>query len=529
MRPFFFDRTAAQKLRTAALLSAALVFTGIGSVCRAEPPSLASADSAFAAGKFDQARKNYASLIKSDPKSVAGYPGLIQSLLRLDQWQDALKAAQAAVTIDPKSADARGFLALAEIRAGDLEQAETDAKSALALDKDNYWGLVVAGRIAAWDGHNEDGYTLFKSATVLHSERPDAWLGLIQTQNDSTTNEEDLAVDNHYLALKPQGQPFDFTTPYIQNRVTNETGFWRSFDADKPFHLDQADEKQLSSVSIFPIQRQGDFVLVSVGINGQPFHLLFDTGAGDLLLSRKAAKRLHLPDLAKTYVSGVQGRAPAVMQRADTLTLGSETMHSIPITVSGSMPDDNDGLFGGGLLENYAVTLDFDNNTMTVARGPNARHVPLPHTSIATAPLHLFGSHLFVATHTQKRRIWAMLDSGAYTDVFALELTQELSKNTNRDFWEEGSYDDRSGIGSSSMVVQTCDTPQKLSITFDGSSPPATLTQDGIIGRSFLDHQISPSYDFEIGMMLGIPLLSQHSRVTIDYPHRLLTFEDPMP
>lgn len=35
--------------------------------------------------------------------------------------------------------------------------------------------------------------------------------------------------------------------------------------------------------------------------------------------------------------------------------------------------------------------------------------------------------------------------------------------------------------------------------------------------------------DFEIGMMLGIPLLSQHSRVTIDYPHRLLTFEDPLP
>ena len=64
---------------------------------------------------------------------------------------------------------------------------------------------------------------------------------------------------------------------------------------------------------------------------------------------------------------------------------------------------------------------------------------------------------------------------------------------------------------------------------FDGSTPPATLTQDGLIGRSFLDHEVSPSMDFEIGMMLGIPLLSQHSRVTIDYPHRLLTFEDPLP
>ncbi len=516
--------------RPAAVLTAcALLLTGSFVACRAEPPTLASADAAFALGRFDQARNTYAALVKSDPKAITGYPGLVQSLLRLDQWRDALKTAQTAAGVDPKNADVRGLLALSEIRAGEPEQAETDANAALALDKDNYWGLVAAARTADWDGREKASNAFFLRATSLHPERPDAWLGLYQTSDDSSVSEADLAAANHYLALKPTGQPFDLVTPFIQNEVTNETGYWRSFDADLPFHLDKADAQQTSSMSIFPIQRQGDYVLVSVSINGQPFHLLFDTGAGDLLLSKKAAKRLNLPDLAKTYVSGVQGKAPAALQRADTLTLGSETMHSIPLTVSGSMPDDSDGLFGGGLLKNYAVTLDFVNDTMTIARGPNAGHVPLPHTSVATAPLHLYGSHLFVSTHTQKRRIWAMLDSGAYTDVFGLELTQELSKNTNRDFWEEGSYDDRSGIGSSSMVVQTCDTPQKLTITFDGSSPPATLTQDGLIGRSFLDHQISPTYDFEIGMMLGIPLLSQHSRVTIDYPHRLLTFEDPLP
>lgn len=336
-------------------------------------------------------------------------------------------------------------------------------------------------------------------------------------------------MDNHYLALKPQGQPFDFTTPYVQNTVTNETGYWRSFHEDEAFHLSKEDEKQASCTAIFPIERDGKFVLVSVAIDGKPFRLLFDTGASGLLLSKKAARRLNLVDLTKTYVSGAQGKAPAVLQRADTLTLGSVTMHSIPITVSSAIPDDNDGIFGGTLLEDYAVTIDFENDTMIIARGPGAGHIAMPHTSVATAPLHLFDDHLFVATHTQKRRIWAMLDTGAYTDIFALDLTEDLSKSTNRDFWEEGSYDERIGIGNSSMVVRYCKTPQKINITFDGSTPPATLTQDGLIGQSFLDHQFSPSFDFEIGMMLGIPLLSQHSRVTIDYPHRLLTFEDPLP
>ena len=510
------------------LLSLPLILLTVGAV-RADPPTLASADAAFASGKFDQARKTYASLVKADPQSDPAYTGLIQSLLRLDRWRDALKAAQAAVNADPKSADARGLLALSEIRAGEPEQAGTDAQAALTLDKDNYWGLVAAARIADWDGHGKDGYTLFQRATTLHPERPDAWLGLIQTQNDSTTSEEDLAVDNHYLALRPQGQPFDFNTPYIQNVVTNETGYWRSFHDDKPFHLSKDDEKQTSYTAVFPIQRDGNSVLVTVQINGKEFHLLFDTGAADLLLSRKAAKRLGLPDLAKTYVSGVQGKAAAFRQKADTLGLGSITLHSIPITVSSAMPDDSDGLFGGGLLEHYAVTLDFINNVMIIARGPGAGHIPLPHTSVATAPLHLFDGHLFVSTHAQNRRIWAMLDTGAYTDVFGLTLTEDLSKSTNRDFWEQGSYDERVGIGDSSMRVEVCNTPQKVTFTFDGSTPPATLTQDGLVGRSFLDNQISPSYDFEIGMILGIPLLSQHSRVTIDYPHRLLSFEDPLP
>jgi predicted aspartyl protease len=500
-----------------------------GSMVRADAPTIASADAAFASGKFDQARKNYASLVKADPKAIAPYPGLVQSLLRLDRWREALSVAQTAVTLDPNSADARGLLALAEIRAGEPEAAGMDASLALAQDKDNYWGLVAAARIADWNGHDKDSNSLFAQATALHPERPDAWLGLIQTQNGSSITESDLAVANHYLALRPKGQPFDFKTPYIQNMVSNETSYWRSFDADPPFHLDKADEKQPSFTTVFPIQRDGNSVLITVQIDGKPFHLLFDTGADELLLSKKAARRLRLADMAKTYISGVQGKASAALQRADTLTLGSVTMNSIPITVSDAVPDENDGIFGGTLLENYAVTLDFGSSTMTIAHGPGAGYIALPHTMTATAPLHLFDGHLFVSTHAQKQRIWAILDTGAYTDVFGLALTQELSKTIKRDLWKEGSYDQRVGIGDSSMRVDACNTPQEVTFAFDGSTPPAVLIQDGLIGRSFLDHQISPSMDFEVGMMLGIPLLSQHSRVTIDYPHRLLTFEDPLP
>ncbi len=501
----------------------------IGGEVRANPPTLASADAAFAAGKFDQARKSYASLVKADPKSAPAYTGLILSELRRDEWRDALKSAQSAVAADPKAADAHGLLALAEIRAGEPEAAGEDAKLALIQDKDNYWSLVAAARIANWDGHDKEGYTLFQRATVLHPERPDAWLGLIQTQNDSTTSEQDLAVDNHYLALKPQGQPFDFTTPYVQNTVTNETTYWRSFHDDKAFHLPKGDEKQASYTAVFPIQREGNYVLVSVAINGKPFHLMFDSGADSLLLNKNAAKRLALPDLAKTYVSGMQGRASASLQRADTLSLGSITLNSIPLHVTDGYGGPGDGLFGGAILHDYVVTFDFDSSIMIIARGPGAKHLALPHSSVSSMPLHIYDSHLFVSTHSGKRRIWALVDTGAETDFFSLDLTHDLSADTPKADWREGSFDTRSGIGDSAMMVDYCLTPQKVTIAFDGSSPPATLSQNGLIGQSNIDHQLSPGFGFEMGMMLGIPVLSQHSRVTIDYPNHLLSFEDPLP
>jgi len=150
----------------------------------------------------------------------------------------------------------------------------------------------------------------------------------------------------------------------------------------------------------------------------------------------------------------------------------------------------------------------------------------MANTMVATTPLHPFHSHLFVSTHAQGRRVWAMLDTGAYTDIFSLNLTRALSSGTARLDWRAGSCEERIGIGGSAMQIDYCVTPKKLNIAFDGSTPPATLTQDGPIGQSAIDHQPSPSFDFEIGMILGAPVLSQHNRVTIDYPHRLLTLED---
>lgn len=308
---------------------------------RADAPTPASAEAAFAAGKFDDAHKTHERLVKSDPRAAGPRSGLVRSLLRLDKWRDALREARAATLAAPADADARGLLALAEMRAGRPDAAASDSKQALSLDKDDYWGLIAAAR--------------------------------------------------KYLALDPKGQPFDRETPYLKNFVQNQIGFWRKFETSPAFQV-VGSRPDASYTATLPIQRAGDYVTVTVGINGQTFHLLFDTGAE--------------------------------------------------------------------------------------------------------------------------------------TNFFSLVLTHDLSAHTIHDDWHEGSFTERTGIGNSSMKVDYCRTLAKVKLTFDGSDHVSN--QIGLNGESVMDQQISPDSDFEIGMLLGIPILNQHSRVTIDYPHHLFTFEDPV-
>ena len=98
---------------------------------------------------------------------------------------------------------------------------------------------------------------------------------------------------------------------------------------------------------------------------------------------------------------------------------------------------------------------------------------------------------------------------------------------TLRAGWHRGQHTGgAAGVGDTAMKLRVLpDAWPTSKITFDGTDH--VLNQVGLNGESDLDWQLSPDANFETGMLMGIPTLNQHSRVTIDYPHRLLTFEDP--
>ena len=481
-------------------------------------------DQLFAQGQFEAARKAYAA--SADP---AASVGLVRALLRLDRWDDALTAAQAFAAKSPGSADAHGLLALALIRAGWQPPYEGEAKQSLALDPGSYWGLVASGRIADWDGHVEDARAQFRKAAALHPEWPDALLGLLRTLDADKDAAEKPAVTTKYLALNPQGQPFDRENEGLRDFQANAGIYRHSFDADPPFQQiagkDPADEKTAATLKVDFVE---DWAIFPVTVNDQRFRLLFDTGAGDLVLTPNAAKRLKLPTLTHSFIRGVNGREPSQVLKASTLALGRLRYRSIPIRTMGLSPGGADGLLGGSTLDDCVITLDYAGGTATLSPAKTAAAPPpLPGDQVAALPFRVYRDHLFLSVWVNGHPAWAMLDSGAQETVMSLRFAKEQLKSTPKDDYHLGTFHGQSGVGNTDQREDYVYSRAQSNITI--SDQPPVSVQTDTIGRSSMDREVSPNYDFEIGLLLGASSLTYARRVTFDYPRHLLTFEYETP
>ena len=485
---------------------------------------LLSGDQFFAQGQFEAARNAYAA--SADPAAPAG---LIRALLRLDRWEEALAAAQGFAAKNPGSADAHGLLALALIRAGWQPPYADEAKQALTLDPSSYWGLVASGRIADWDGHVKDARNLFRKASALHPEWPDAWLGLLRTLSDDKDAAEKTVVTAKYLALNPQGQPYDRVNEGLRDFQANAGVYRQSFDADPPFQqiagkTPTAEKNDAKIAATLKVDFVGDWAVFPVIVNDQRFRLLFDTGAGDLLLTPNAAKRLKLPTLAHSYIRGVNGREPTVVLKASTLALGDLQYRSIPIRTMGLSPGGSDGLLGGSSLDDCVITLDYADGTATLSPSKAAAAPPpLPGDQVIALPFRVYRDRLFLSVWVNNRPAWAMLDTGAQQTMLSLRFATEQLKGVPKDDYHAGTFRGQSGVGETDQRTRYVYSRDQSTITL--SNQPPISVQTDTFGDSSLDREVSPGYDFEISLFLGASSLTYARRVTFDYPHKIMTFE----
>jgi len=505
-----------------------LIFLCLPQAKSASAPS--AGDSFFAAGQLEPARKAYAAAKNAVPEDLAPRLGLIRTLLRLDNWTDALTEAEATALKFPTSADAHGLLSLALIRAGWSGEYVKEAAQSLALDAHNYWGLLATGRAAEWDGDFKAAHCCFWHASETHPEWPEGWGQLLVLEDETLTSKEAAQIAAIYLRLDPHGHPHSEIVEDAHDLTENAVSYQAIFSEKKTFQripMPESAAKECSRAASMAVDFLGDYAIFPVTVNGLPFRLLFDTGGGDdILLYWNSAKKLHLPTQAHTHIRGVGGIEKSDVLKAESMELAGTSYRSIKIVTAASVVDKTDGILGGNILNDSVITLDFEKRTALLTTGSNAQAPdPLPGDKSVTLPFHYYHGCLYIQVAVNERPLWALLDTGAFRSTLSLRLAREQLKGLPKEDVQSGTYEGKRGVGNSDAKMQYIVSRYESQIRLS-TNPPVYIPID-TAGTSDLDKQVSPSAqtDFEIGLWMGMSSFTYARRITFDYPRRRLTFE----
>jgi tetratricopeptide (TPR) repeat protein len=319
------------------------------------PPKLAASDQLYRAGKFAEAEAGYQAALKADAKLVAAQVGLVRAMLRQQKIDEALDAANAALAAQPNSAALLAAKGDVQFRRGEMSDAEMSyltAKKFDAKEAHAYLGLAQLYR----------SYSLYRKAYD-------------QLQGAHEVAPENIEVQRAWLRMLPRKERLAAMEAYLggphpdneeETRWMTEYLQFLKATADKPIHqcklvskVEQT-ETHLETLYAADAHRLRGIGL-SVKLNDRNAHLLLDTGAGGIVISRKIAEKAGLPAISAVHFGGIgdKGMQSGYTAVADHIQIGELEFQDCVVTVSdkGSVAEE-DGLIGADVLGAYLIDID---------------------------------------------------------------------------------------------------------------------------------------------------------------------------
>jgi tetratricopeptide (TPR) repeat protein len=319
------------------------------------PPKLAAADQLYRAGKFAEAEAGYQAALKADAKLVAAQVGLVRAMLRQQKIDEALDAANAALAAQPNSAALLAAKGDVQFRRGEMSEAEMSyltAKKFDAKEAHAYLGLAQLYR----------SYSLYRKAYD-------------QLQGAHEVAPENIEVQRAWLRMLPRKERLAAMEAYLggphpdneeETRWMTEYLQFLKATADKPIHQCKLVSKVEQTETHLETRYAADAhrlrgIGLLVRLNDRNAHLLLDTGAGGIVISRKIAEKAGLTAISAVHFGGIgdKGMQSGYTAVADHIQIGELEFQDCVVTVSdkGSVAEE-DGLIGADVLGAYLIDID---------------------------------------------------------------------------------------------------------------------------------------------------------------------------
>ena len=347
-------------LRSALVATLLLLFLPLSLFCddakpSAVPPDLAAADQLYRAGKFAEAEASYQAVLKNDAKLVPAEVGLVRAMLRQQKIDEALDAANAAVTAQPNSAALLAAKGDVQFRNGEMPESEFSYLAAKKFDPKEVHAYLGLARLYG-------SYSLYRRAYE-------------QLQSAHETAPDNIDVQRAWLRMLPRKERLAALEAYLSGPhpddeeetkwMTEYLGFLKA-TADKPAHacrlVSQVEQTETRLETMYgPDGHRMRGIGLSVRLNDRNAHLLLDTGAGGIMVSRKVAEKAGLPSISAVHFTGIgdKGLQSGYTAVADHIRIGELEFQDCVVAVSDkSSIADEDGLIGADVLGAYLIDID---------------------------------------------------------------------------------------------------------------------------------------------------------------------------
>jgi Flp pilus assembly protein TadD/predicted aspartyl protease len=374
-----------------------LIAADVTQPSRAGEVQLLLAHEFFAEGRYSDALDAYQRALRAHPPADAraARSGVVQSALRVAEFQLARAEAELLVADTPEDPSARSLYGDALWASGLFEEAEKQYRDALSGVPD--MARARHGMARALAARSRLDAALDDARTALGLAPRDAEIhhtvGAIYER--LRRFEEAAAAYTNYVNLLPNN---DRSEKADWSRA--EIKFLRSFGQRVPFEMDPGAEDQIYTIDFRLVN---DKIVLRAKVNDGSFQdFVVDTGAENTIITRPTAQRLGITPITYTLSAGVgnAGMRGLQLARINTLELGTLKLRNVPCLVKDPPMRDlpikeQESL--SPLALGFSMIIDYRTRKLTFGKhlsfGPSDFELPLRMHRLATVRGVVDGHH----------------------------------------------------------------------------------------------------------------------------------------
>lgn len=271
----------------------------------------------------------------------------------------------------------------------------------------------------------------------------------------------------------------------------------------------------LTDEQVLQLVNQDQRMTVPVRIaNGGPWNFIIDTGAQRTVISRELANVLKLtpgPNIMLTAMTGTSRVSTALIPSLTISSIGAERIEA-PALAARNLGAP--GLLGIDTLQGHKVSIDFENNTMTVSPSVKRKRPLGPRNpdEVVVQARDYLGQLVVSSAQYRGRSVRVVLDTGTPVSIGNDALRRLVMKRPDQQLQLTSVTGDRLDVNYAQ--IGAVDFPgfniQNLPVAFAAAAP-------------FMQFKL----DKRPALLLGMDALGLFRRVDIDFANRELRLLKP--